>query len=608
MASQVLGTNRLGATVLSTRSCSFRVWAPCARRIEVRIDDGARLEPMTPEGLGYFAATLSNVEVGARYRFRLDGERERPDPASRLQSDGVHGPSRVIDLAHDWQDVAWRGVPLRDYVIYELHVGTFSRAGTFAGIAAQLRRLKSLGVTAIEIMPVAQFPGTRNWGYDGVYPFAVQDSYGGPKGLQRLVDECHRAGLAVVLDVVYNHLGPEGNYLSEFGPYFTERYNTPWGRALNFDGPECEGVRQFFQQNALMWLEEFHIDALRLDAVHAIIDRSATPFLEELAEAVHRLGERLGRHLYLIGESDLNDPRVVRSTELGGLGLDAMWCDDYHHAAHTLLTGERAGYYADFGQVEHLAQAFRSAMSLPGSYSEHRQRRHGRPGPDLRAEQCVVCIQNHDQIGNRLLGERLGTTVAFEQEKLAAGLTCLPAFIPLLFMGQEYGDPAPFQYFISHGDPALLEAIQRGRREEFASFGWSDDAPDPASPATLERCILQPELAESGRHAVLQRLYRHLLKLRAELVTDAPDEALALEARRVLLVRRGRRAWMAFCFSDTTQMITVPVPPGSWHRLVCSSDGEWDGPGSSLAAAIDSTGEVTLELRAHSFVVYGAVP
>jgi maltooligosyltrehalose trehalohydrolase len=608
MASQVLGTNRLGATVLSTRSCSFRVWAPCARRIEVRIDDGARLEPMTPEGLGYFAATLSNVEVGARYRFRLDGERERPDPASRLQSDGVHGPSRVIDLAHDWQDVAWRGVPLRDYVIYELHVGTFSRAGTFAGIAAQLRRLKSLGVTAIEIMPVAQFPGTRNWGYDGVYPFAVQDSYGGPKGLQRLVDECHRAGLAVVLDVVYNHLGPEGNYLSEFGPYFTERYNTPWGRALNFDGPECEGVRQFFQQNALMWLEEFHIDALRLDAVHAIIDRSATPFLEELAEAVHRLGERLGRHLYLIGESDLNDPRVVRSTELGGLGLDAMWCDDYHHAAHTLLTGERAGYYADFGQVEHLAQAFRSAMSLPGSYSEHRQRRHGRPGPDLRGEQCVVCIQNHDQIGNRLLGERLGTTVAFEQEKLAAGLTCLPAFIPLLFMGQEYGDPAPFQYFISHGDPALLEAIQRGRREEFASFGWSDDAPDPASPATLERCILQPELAESGRHAVLQRLYRHLLKLRAELVTDAPDEALALEARRVLLVRRGRRAWMAFCFSDTTQMITVPVPPGSWHRLVCSSDGEWDGPGSSLAAAIDSTGEVTLELRAHSFVVYGAVP
>jgi maltooligosyltrehalose trehalohydrolase len=600
--------NCLGAIVLPTRACSFRVWAPCAQRVEVCIDDAGRIEPATPEGLGYYAATVRDVEVGARYRYRLDGERERPDPASRLQSDGVHGPSRVVDLAHDWQDVAWRGVPLRDYVIYELHVGTFSPAGTFAGIVPQLRRLKSLGVTAIEIMPVAQFPGTRNWGYDGVYPFAVQDSYGGPKGLQRFVDECHRAGLAVVLDVVYNHLGPEGNYLSEFGHYFTDRYNTPWGRALNFDGPECEGVRRFFLQNALMWLEDFHIDALRLDAIHAIIDRSAKPFLEELAEAVHRLGERVGRHLYLIGESDLNDPRVVRSSELGGLGLDAMWCDDYHHAAHTLLTGERAGYYADFGQVEHLARAFRSAMSMPGSYSEHRKRRHGRPGPDLRAEQCVVCIQNHDQIGNRLLGERLGTTVGFEREKLAAGLTCLPAFIPLLFMGQEYGDPAPFQYFVSHGDPALLEAIQRGRREEFASFGWSDEAPDPASPATLERCLLQPELAQSGRHAVLQRLYGQLLRLRQELVSNTPDESLALEARRVLLVRRGLHAWMAFSFSDTVQRVTVPVPPGSWRQLVCSSDSGWDGPGSSLPAAIESSGEVSLELSPHSFVVYGAAP
>ena len=598
--------NRLGSTLLSERRCAFRVWAPTAKKVEVSLDGGRRVEALRSEGDGYHAAEISDVEPGAAYELSLDSRRARPDPASRLQLDGVHGPSRVLDLTFDWKDAAWRGVALRKYVIYELHVGTFSRAGNFRGVAAELKRLKELGVTAIEIMPVAQFPGARNWGYDGVYPFAVQSSYGGPKELQRLVDECHRVGLAVVLDVVYNHFGPEGNYFSEFGPYFTDRYQTPWGAALNFDGPDSEGVRRYFLENALMWLEDFHIDALRLDAVHAIIDRSAKPFLEELADVVHQRGEELGRHLYLIGESDLNDPRVVRSSELGGHGLDGMWCDDYHHAAHTLLTGEQGGYYADFGRVEDLARAFRSAMSAPGEYSAHRRRRHGRAGCEIRPEQCVVCLQNHDQIGNRMLGERLEVLLNFERQKLMAGLTCLSAFVPLLFMGQEYGDPAPFQYFIDHGDEGLVESVRRGRREEFASFHLDGEAPDPAARETFAACVIDPELRHAGRHAVLDRLYHRLLELRNSLAPSTPDEPIALEGRRVLLVRRDRRAWLAFSFSEHPEEVNVPLAPGGWKLVISSADPEWDGPGSELSPRLNSTGDMVLKLPPSCFCIYVA--
>jgi maltooligosyltrehalose trehalohydrolase len=596
---------RLGATLLPNQCCSFRVWAPAVKRVEIVLDGGRRVELTQRDAEGYHVATMTGVEPGTSYLYRLDGERDRPDPASLLQLDGVHGPSRVVDLGHAWQDLGWRGTPLRDYVIYELHVGTFSRAGTFAGIIPELPRLKHLGVTAIELMPVAQFPGARNWGYDGAYPFAVQDTYGGPEGLQRLVDECHRLGLAVVLDVVYNHLGPEGNYLADFGPYFTDRYRTPWGAALNFDGAQSEGVRRYFMQNALMWLDDFHVDALRLDAVHAIIDRSAKPFLEELSDAVHRRAGELGRNLYLIGESDLNDARVVRPSELGGHGLDAMWCDDYHHAAHVLITGERTGYYADYGRVEDLAQAFRSSMSNPGGYSEFRKRRHGRAAPDLKPEQCVVCLQNHDQIGNRWLGERLATLVGFEALKLAAGLVCLSPFIPLLFMGEEYGETAPFQYFVSHSDPELLESIRRGRREEFAGFGGAERSPDPASLETFERCRPDPSLRESGRHAVLQRLYQTLLQLRSRLASrGCPDDCISFEARKVLLVQRPGRAWMVFSFSPEPQDLTLPMPPGLWELLVSSAGDGWEGPNPSFPTRFDSKGELRLELSPHSFVCY----
>lgn len=600
------GTQWLGAEPLPNGDCSFRVWAPLARSVEVSLPESGRLEPLQRDSDGYHSAVLHGVPPGSSYLFRLDGERERPDPASRLQSDGVHGPSRVCSIDDD-PHIGWRGVPLRDYVIYEIHVGTFSRAGTFAGVIPELARLRDLGVTAIEIMPVAQCPGTRNWGYDGVYPFAVQHSYGGPRGLQQLVAACHRVGLAVVLDVVYNHLGPEGNYLTDFGPYFTGRYHTPWGSAINFDGAESEGVRRYFRENALQWLERFQIDALRLDAIHSIIDRSAQPFLEELADAVRVRGEELGRHWYLIAESDLNDPRVVRSSALGGYGLDAMWCDDFHHAAHTLITGERSGYYADFGKVEDLARAFQTGMCNAGEYSKFRQRRHGRTATDLKPEQHVVCIQNHDQIGNRLLGERLATIVGFEQQKLAAGVLCLAPFVPLLFMGEEYGETAPFQYFVSHGDEALLDAIRKGRRDEFASFGWSEPAPDPAAEETFQRCKLDHELRFAGQHAALYGLYQRLLEVRQSLAPRTSDECVSLEAQKALFVQRDHRAWMVFCFSDRAHDIHVPVPPGHWRKLLSSADVSWQGPGCSLGAELVSNGDVLLRVQPHSFMCFEAV-
>jgi maltooligosyltrehalose trehalohydrolase len=592
---------RLGASLLSDRSCFFQVWAPHASRVEVKLGTTGRIEPLRATGDGYYSGRARDVESGSPYLFRLDGELERPDPTSRQQSDGVHGPSRVCDLAYDWHDAAWRGVPLRRYVIYEIHVGTFSRNGTFDGVIDQLERLRELGVTAIELMPVAQFPGTRNWGYDGVYPYAVQSSYGGARGLQRLVDACHRVGLAVVLDVVYNHLGPEGNYLGDFGPYFTEQYRTPWGAALNFDGADSEGVRRYFVENALQWIEDFHIDALRLDAIHAIIDRSARPFLEELADAVHRRGEELGRHLYVIGESDLNDPRVVRPSALGGHGLDSMWCDDFHHATHSLITGETSGYYADFGQVEQLAQAFRGGMSNAGAHSRFRRRRHGRPGPDLQPENYVVCIQNHDQIGNRRIGERSSTLMSFEQQKLAAGVLCLSRFVPLLFMGEEYGETAPFQYFVDHGDEDLLAAVRKGRAEEFGHFGWQEPPPDPGARETLERCVLNQELRSTDRHQVLYRMYQALLGLRPRLLGKVPDECVAFEAQRVLFVRRDECAWIAYSFSKERQRVHLPVPVGQWRVLISSEDRCWGGAGRPFSS-LDSLGEACVELAPYSFV------
>lgn len=510
----------LGARTLPGGRCEFRVWAPNASRCEVLLGDG-RSARMEAEQRGYHAVRLARIRPGATYSFRLSGAegevKERPDPASRAQPEGVHGPSAVVSSAFPWVDEAWRGLSLREYVIYELHVGTFTPAGTFEGAIPHLDSLKELGVSAIELMPVAQFPGERNWGYDGVYPFAAQHSYGGAEGLKRLVDACHQRGLAVILDVVYNHLGPEGNYLRDFGPYFTERYQTPWGDALNFDGARSDEVRAFFVQSALQWIDEFHIDALRLDAVHAILDTSPYPFLEELADAVRQVSERLGRQIHLIAESDANDPRLIRPKAAGGFGLDGVWVDDFHHALHALLTGEREGYYEDYGTVDHVVRALSDGFVYTGAHSGSRGRRHGREPGEPPAEKLIVCSQNHDQVGNRMLGERLTSLLSPEAVRVAAATVLVSPYTPLLFMGEEYGETAPFPYFISHGDAALVNAVRSGRRDEFAAFSWEHEPPDPQAVETFESARLRRERAKEPDGLARLTWYGELLRLRREI-------------------------------------------------------------------------------------------
>ncbi|MFZ3044571.1 MAG: malto-oligosyltrehalose trehalohydrolase, partial [Desulfatirhabdiaceae bacterium] len=434
------GEPELGATPLGNGRCRFRVWAPFMDCVDVHIlSSKNRLESLTRDRHGYHEGIHDDVEPGVNYLFRLNGSQERPDPASRFQPQGVHGPSQVVDPAFAWTDDNWRGVARHRTIIYELHVGIFTDSGTFDAAIDRLDDLVSLGITAVELMPVAQFPGDRNWGYDGVYPFAAQNSYGGPQGLKRLVNACHHRGLAVILDVVYNHLGPEGNYLRDFGPYFSNHYHTPWGQPINFDGNYSDHVRRYFIENARYWITECHIDALRLDAVHAILDFSARTFLQELAEIVKDLAEDLGRHIHLFAESALNDTRLIRSPDLGGFGLDAQWNDDLHHALHAVITGERRGYYCDFGRFEQLLKALRDGFVYDGQYSEYRKRRHGNSSRSIPPHRFVGFAQNHDQIGNRLQGDRLSTIVSFEALKMVAGIILLSPSLPLLFMGEEYG-------------------------------------------------------------------------------------------------------------------------------------------------------------------------
>ena len=604
----------LGATYLGQQRCQFNVWAPFAQRVEVHLHSPTdRAVALERRAQGYYQAIVDGVEPGATYGYVLDGEKERPDPASRLQTQGVHGPSTVVDPAFDWRDQSWFGAPLSRYVIYELHVGTFTPEGAFEAIIPHLDYLQDLGVTALELMPVAQFPGERNWGYDGVCPFAAQASYGGPMGLKRLVNACHLKGLAVILDVVYNHLGPEGNYLRDFAPYFTDWYRTPWGAALNFDGPESDHVKRFFIDNALGWITDFHIDALRLDAVHAILDHTAEPFLEQLSAAVQERAEALNRCAYLIAESSDNDRRLITPRRQGGYGMDAQWSDDFHHCAHTLLTGEREGYYQDYGRVAQLAESLKAGFVYSGTYSPYRRRRHGSPSGDLPGERFVVCVQNHDQVGNRMLGERLSALVSFERLKLAAGLLLLAPNIPLLFMGEEYGETAPFQYFISHSDADLVEAVRAGRRREFAAFGWWDEPPDPQDEATFNACKLDLTRRDQQRHGALLALYRELLRLRQRLpalsqLRKDRLETRSVEASKLLFVRRWSEVdevGLLYNFSDTAASLAAPLTAGSWSTLLDSADAKWGGAGRSLPATLTSDGEITLELPPTAFAVLG---
>ena len=495
-----------------------------------------------PERPGWWEQPGGAPAPGHRYGFSIDGGPTRPDPRSRFQPDGPEGLSQWVDPgSFAWTDGDWPGRDVTATVLYELHIGTFTSEGTFRSAIDRLDHLVDLGVGAIELMPAAEFPGRHGWGYDGVDLSAVHHAYGGPDGLVEFVNACHGRGLAVVFDVVYNHLGPAGNYLADFGPYFTDRYSTPWGLAVNLDGPGSDEVRRFFIDNALMWLRDYHGDGLRLDAVHALVDTSALHFLEELRAEVDVLSDQQHRPLALIAESDLNDPRLVASADRGGYGLDAQWSDDFHHALHSVLTGERSGYYRDFGELSQLADALSRAFVYDGRYSGHRGRRHGRRPVEIPARRFLAYLQNHDQIGNRAGGERSAALMSVERLKIAAALVILSPFVPMLFQGEEWAASTPFQYFTDHPDPDLGRAVSQGRRREFASFGWDEgDVPDPQDPATFVRSQLDWGERDRPPHGEMLDWHRGLIILRMSRpeVFDGTLEATTVDAGTDWLVMR----------------------------------------------------------------------
>jgi maltooligosyltrehalose trehalohydrolase len=532
---------------------------------------------MSKDGAGFHNLELQDLPPDATYLYRLDGNEEWPDPASRWQPHGVHSPSHIVDTgSFRWSADQWKPIDLQSAVLYELHVGTYTPEGTFDGVIAHLDELAELGITTVEIMPVAQFPGSRNWGYDGTYVYAPQNSYGGPQGLRRLVDAAHQRGLTVILDVVYNHLGPEGNYLGKFGRYFTTRYRTPWGSALNFDGPESGPVREYFISNALYWLEEYRFDGLRLDAIDGIRDFGARHFLADLKEAVAELEQRSGMKKVLIAESDLNDRKVLDPRDCGGFALDAQWSDDFHHSVHTLLTGETTGYYADFGSLEHLAQALRQGWHYEGQYSDFRRRKHGNSPRGLSSDRFVVSIQNHDQVGNRAAGDRLSNLVDLDSQKLAAGVMLLSPFVPMLFMGEEYGETAPFLYFTSHEDSDLIAAVRKGRSEESTKFGWKGETLDPQGEQTFHTATLQHVRKDQQPHRTVREFYKKLIALRNKyrLGHPSPIEVTTHEADRVLVVLRKTtpsQLLMIFHFGETPIQFARALPPGNWTLLLDSS-------------------------------------
>jgi maltooligosyltrehalose trehalohydrolase len=605
-------------------SVQARVWAPEASHLSVVLEDRDIEIPLIRDAHGYFSGEVTGASVGDRYRLRLD-DALLADPASRFQPEGVHGPSQIVESQFPWQHDAWTLPPRPEWVIYELHVGSFTEEGTFAAIIPHLPYLQDLGVTAIEIMPVAQFPGSRNWGYDGVFPYAVQHSYGGPDGLRELVDAAHGLVMAVILDVVYNHLGPEGSVIHRFGPYFTDNYHTPWGDALNYDGPGSDEVRAFFIQSALMFLEEFRVDGFRLDAIHQIYDCHGQPFLADLADAVHGRAAALGREAFLIAESDLNDTRVIQPRERNGFGLDAQWADDFCHALETQLIGEASHYTPDFAPFADLAAAMEQAFVYTGQYSQMRRRHFGKPTGDVRNDQFVVFMQNHDQIGNRPGGKRLGHHITFVQRKLAAATLLLSPFMPMLFMGEEYGEPNPFLYMTDHNDADLVEAVRQGRKAEFGHWDLDTDdaAPDPQAEETFIRSRVQiglhldDTLEASAEHQGLHAAYRTLIALRRQfpVITDPEAErtVTALEPKRMLLLHARNSEGEAFAilhFGDGPFTLDLPWPAGEWTRRFDASEARFNGRGAIGPNLVTSEGAVTLHLPGHAALLYtqGMIP
>lgn len=560
----------------------IQVWAPLAEAVSLHAYQPDVEVELAKDEHGYWCGKSDQLHDGQKYHFRVDG-RMLPDPASRSQPEGVHGPSAVLDISYDWTDYDFRPPHPRDLIIYELHVGTFSQQGNFDGVIERLPYLKALGINAIEIMPVSQFPGERNWGYDGVFSFAVQHSYGGAGALQRLVDACHKHGIAVVLDVVYNHFGPEGNYLPAFGPYFTDKYQTPWGQAVNYDDAWNVGIRDFVVENVRMWFRDFHIDALRLDAVHAIRDFSPSHILQDIRRATDHLIKQKDRPYYLFVECDLNDRRFLEPLEKNGFAMDAQWLDEFHHALRVSIGEQRIGYYREFEPVSHLAKAYHTAYVFDGTFSSHRKKFFGSSAEGLAGERFIVFSQNHDQVGNRMLGERSSMLYTADVQRLAAMAVLVSPFIPLLFMGEEWAAKTPFLYFVSHSDNKLIKAVQEGRRAEFADFHHEGDVPDPQSESTFERSILNwNEIAEEPHKRILA-YYQALIQLRTSNPVlknyNRRDLRIDYEAQKqsIVLTMTHEASVLLCVLNFSTSNQTFPLPHGKWTKIWDSADARWGG-------------------------------
>jgi maltooligosyltrehalose trehalohydrolase len=571
------------------------VWAPRPRQLHLEV--GGQLVDMTKHGNGWWQAPVA-LEHGDDYAFRIDGGDPRPDPRAFWLPHGVHASARAYDHStYSWGDEGWRGVSLAGSVVYELHIGTFTPNGTFDAAIERLDHLADLGIDIVEVLPVASYDGPRGWGYDGVGLYAVHEPYGGPDGFKRFVDACHQRRLGVVLDVVYNHVGPVGNYLGEFGPYFNQHYSTPWGPAINYSGRGSDDVRRWAIDNALMWLREFHVDGLRLDAVHAIVDTRATHLLEEMSRDVDALAAQTHRPLFLVAESDLNDPRLVTAREAGGFGLGAQWVDDPHHALHALLTDERQGYYCDFGSIATLAAALASPYHHAGTWSTFRGRTHGRPldRDRIPGSRFVTYLHNHDQVGNRATGDRMSSYLSPGRLRIGAALTLCAPYVPMLFMGEEWGATTPWQFFTSFTDAAIATKVNSGRRQEFAAHGWADrDIPEPQDPATFERSIL--DWAELGKdeHQELLDWHRQLVALRKSR-PELTDPWLTHvrtsydEQDRWLVVRRGAVA-IVVNLADRSQA----VPAGAVVDEILLASGEIRAHGTHVQMQAEAVTIVTL--------------
>lgn len=606
---------KVGADYLGDGKCRFRVWAPIPKKLDLKIiTPTERIIPMKLEDRGYWSVELDNISPDSLYYYRVNGETNRPDPASDYQPHGVHEPSQVIDhKSFVWEDKEWQGIEKEKYIIYELHVGTFTPEGTFEAIIPRLDELKDIGINVIEIMPVAQFPGERNWGYDGVYTYAPQNSYGGPEGFKKLINACHNKGIAVCLDVVYNHFGPEGFYAGEYGHYLIKKYQSPWGDAVNFDDAWSTDVRNYFIENAIHWFENYHIDALRLDAIHTIYDMSAVHILEEIALVTEKFSKEKGRKYYLIAESDLNNSKVVKSRELCGYGLDAQWSDDFHHSLRTLLTCETNGYYADFGKIEHFSKSLKDGYAYYETYSNFRKRIHGNSPKDVPASSFVVFSQNHDQIGNRMLGDRLSEIVSFEAYKLSSAVVLLSPYIPLLFMGQEYYEDNPFLYFVHHSDKDLIENVRKGRKEEFAFFHSDKEVPDPQSENTFNDSKLSWEKRNSGKYNTVLTLYKTLIMLRNTVpaLSTLSKESMKIvsseEDKIVTMLRwndeKDSMVYVIFNFNcnDVTFLPEISQA-NTMIKILDSSDSLWGGEGSLLPDQLYNNETITM--KKHSFVIY----